>query len=172
MIKELVNNDKGVTRLMVGTMLVACMVAAGLLAFASYSDSDKALVYSGGPDDIGTLLLKGAVIAQGDEVILTVAIPEGGERVNFTAPPHNVVVISYADDNRQVENLPWKVTNWGPGADGDNLLEFGENFRIAVETPGLEAGATFDIKIMTPDGQVLDIERTMPDEITPVVNLH
>ena len=172
MIAKLINDDKGVTRLMIGVMLVTCVAVAGLLVYAATDSDDEVSVYSAGDDEIGALLLKGSVIARGDEVSFTVAIPEGSERVNFTAPPHNVVVVSFQDDDQRVEDLMWRVSNWGPAADGDNLLEFGENFRIAVEVPALAAGTTFNIDLKTPDGQVLDIERTMPDEMTPVVNLH
>ena len=175
MLAKMINNDKGVTRLMVGTMLVACIAVAGLVAAADFSsEEDNVPVYAGMSGN-GALELRDAVIARGDgtqvsEVVFTVAIPDGADPVNFTAPPDNVVTISYVDEQQQVDNLDWNFAQYGPG-DWDNMLEENENFRLAIQTPDPGAGGAFNIEITTPDGKVLTIGRTLPDEMQPVMNL-
>lgn len=175
MLAKMINNDRGVTRLMVGTMLVACLAVAGLVAAADFSSDTESIPVYAGASDNGSLQLRDAVLARGDgsqvsEVVFTVAIPEGAEPVNFTAPPNNVVMISYIDDQKRVDDLSWTFAQYGQG-DYDNMLEAGENFRLAINTPDPGAGNYFDIEIKTSDGKVLTVGRTLPDEMQPVMNL-
>lgn len=175
MLAKMINNDKGVTRLMVGTMLVACIAVAGLVAAADFSSEENNTPVYAGMSGNGALELRDAVIARGDgtqvsEVVFTVAIPDGADPVNFTAPPDNVVTVSYVDDQQQVDNLDWAFAQYGPG-DWDNMLEKNENFRMAIQSPDPGAGGAFNIEIKTPDGKVLTIGRALPDEMKPVMNL-
>ena len=175
MLAKMINNDKGVTRLMVGTMLVACIAVAGLVAAADFSSEENNTPVYAGMSGNGALELRDAVIARGDgtqvsEVVFTVAIPDGADPVNFTAPPDNVVTVSYVDDQQQVDNLDWAFAQYGPG-DWDNMLEENENFRLAIQSPDPGVGGAFNIEIKTPDGKVLTIGRTLPDEMKPVMNL-
>ena len=91
MLAKMINNDKGVTRLMVGTMLVACIAVAGLVAAADFSSEDNNVSVYAGMSGNGALELRDAVIARGDgtqvsEVVFTVAIPDGADPVNWRSP--------------------------------------------------------------------------------------
>lgn len=132
------------------------------------------------------------------EIIFVVALGEGRAPVNFGMTgdstgdgtlsdepiPLHMVVISYLDQHQRVDDLAWKFTEHGVG-DGDNLLEAGENFLITVgaDKDGrsnlldnilrvpLGIDTTFTIEVRTPDGEVLDIQRTTPDRLDAVMNL-
>lgn len=132
------------------------------------------------------------------EIVFVVAIAEGREPVNFAMTadstadgslrdepmPLHMVVISYIDQYQRVNDIAWRFTEHGPG-DGDNLLEAGENFRITVgadkdgrsnllgdilQVP-LGANTAFTIEVRTPDGEVLDFQRTTLERLDAVMNL-
>ena len=168
------------SRLTIAIITVACMATAGLLGYMGFSSGDNTVsVY--GTDNSDTLELRGTVFAKCgsensvDQITFTVAIPDGASPVNFTAPPNNVVEISYADKNQQISGIPWKVKEYVAG-DGDSMLEAGETFLITGslgETLKHDLGAatTFIVEVMTPDNEVLTIKRTTPEDIAPVMNL-
>lgn len=179
MLVKLINNDKGVTRLMVTTMVITCVAVAALLVSTTFSSEDEEEeglpAFYAGPDGTGALELRGAVLAEGNgnevnRVTFVVAIPDGGEPVNFTTPPVNVVSVSYDDGKQLVVDAPWTCAQYGVG-DDDMMLEPGENFRIDVDVPNPGAGATFAIEVRTPDGEILVMERTLPQELSKVMNL-
>ncbi|MCL0070029.1 hypothetical protein M1O53_02980 [Dehalococcoidia bacterium] len=144
------------------------------------------------------LALKGDNPASVGEIVFVVALGEGRAPVNFAMTgdstgdgtlgdepmPLHMVVISYLDQHQRVDDLAWKFTEHGVG-DGDNLLEAGENFRITVGADNygrsnlldnilrvpLGIDTTFTIEVRTPDGEVLDIQRTTPDRLDAVMNL-
>ena len=124
----------------------------------------------------------------------------GGEPMDFTAPTANTssnggvaavasinkVVINYVDQDQEVNDLYWTVTKLG-NADADELLEQTEKFEIIIgsSSPGSNGGnlidalttdltvnKTFSIIVATPVGAVLEIERTTPAWIDPIMNLH
>ncbi len=176
MIEKMISNEKGITRLMVITMLIACIAVAGLVAWVTFSPEEEGQPFYAGPLVGGDALqLRSAIVAHGDgtgveEVSFTLDLPEGADPVNFNQPPENVVMISYNDGRPQIDDLYWTFAEYGPG-DDDNILEAGEKFNITVQTPNPGADAAFEIMIRTPDGKVLTIGRTTPDELAPVMNL-
>ena len=125
----------------------------------------------------------------------------GGEAMDFTAPTANTsanggvaaiastnkVVINYVDQYQEVTDLYWTVNTLG-NADEDELLEQMEKFEIIIgsDTAGSDGGnlinaltgnnltvnRTFSIIVATPVGAVLEIERTTPAWIDPIMNLH
>ena len=168
------------SRLTIVIIAVAFVATAGLLGYAGFSSGDNTVsVY--GTDNSDALELRGSVFAKCgaddsvEEVMFTVAIPEGASPVNFSAPPGNVVNISYSDNDQQIDEVLWKVKEYVAG-DGDIMLESGETFLITV-LPGevlnhdLGAGAAFVIEVRTPGDEVLTIKRTTPDYLEPVMNL-
>ena len=173
-------NKKGLSRLSISIIAIACMAVTGLLVYTGVSLQDNSVsVY--GADDSGALELRGTVFARADvsgsgtvnEIVFTVSIPEDGMPVNFTAPPDNVVKISCTDVDQQAEDMNWKFEEYVIG-DGDAMLESGETFLITLETAGnvnLGPSDNFTIEVRTPDGEVLAVERTMPDDLDPVMNL-
>jgi flagellin FlaB len=132
------------------------------------------------------------------QVTFTVANVLGGEPVDFTSPgqdathngtaastSENKVVINYIDQDQTINDLYWTVSKLG-NDDGDELLEINEKFEVTIgsDTPGLLGGnlvnaldpdlgvnKTFSLIILTPAGAVLEIERTTPAYIDPIMNL-
>jgi len=129
------------------------------------------------------------------QVSFTVANVLGGEAIDFTVPTNgsagvatgtaNKVVINYLDLDQKVDNLYWSVTKLG-NDDGDSLLENGEKFQVTIggsdngSAPGnllnaltsdLGVNTTFSLVVVTPAGAVLQIERTTPAYIDPIMNL-
>lgn len=171
---RLVNDDRNVDRLLVVTMVVACVAVTALAGYAKlFSGGAEAPAYGSVTDS--PLTLRGTVVAEHAGVATTkltfpLGIRDGGEPVNLTGPPDNVVFVSYKDDGQRVEELRWTCDQYGRG-DGDSMLEAGEVFRMNVYAPTLQGGDSFVLEIRTPDGRKLVIERTLPDEMGPVTNL-
>ncbi len=176
MVDKMWNNEKGITRLMVITMLIACVAVAGLVAWVTFSPEEEGQpFYAGSMTGGDTVQLRSAVMAYGDgsgveEIGFTLDLAEGAAPINFNHPPENVVMISYNDGGSQLDDLYWTSTEYG-GGDGDNVLESGEKFNIKVSIPDPGASTPFEIMIRTPDGKVLTIGRTTPEELAPVMNL-
>jgi flagellin FlaB len=123
----------------------------------------------------------------------------GGESIDFTEPTAdngtgiakagstNKVVIKYIDQNQTVNNLYWTYTPLGAN-NGDALLGPGEKFQVTIGsdasgagnagnlvdalTTALAANNTFTIEVETPNGAVLDIERTIPPVVQAKMNLN
>ena len=132
-----------------------------------------------------------------DYIKVTLSNAVGGEPINFTAPTDagpdgkadsgssNVVTISYVDAVERVDDLAWSKTAIGDD-DGDDLLETGERFEITIPGTGdgtsdftgvlgdqqLVTSTQFKIEIKPPTGAVLEIERTTPANLDPVMNLN
>jgi len=127
------------------------------------------------------------------QISFTVANVLGGESMDFTPPTSgangtatgtaNKVIINYIDKGQTVDNLYWTVTKLGK-EDGDYLLEADEKFQVTIGgaattpgnlidalTPDLNINTTFSIVVMTPQGAVLTLERTIPAYIDAIINL-
>jgi flagellin FlaB len=144
---------------------------------------------AGTPGDTGSTI---------KQISFTVSNVLGGEPIDFTGPTANTstntglattnstnkVVINYIDENQKVNDLYWYVTKLG-SANANNLLEQGEKFMITVGEstgtaggnlvnaldPDLTINKTFSLVVVTPNGAILQIERTTPAYIDDVVNL-
>ena len=167
-------------RLTLVVMAIAVAAIAGLLSYAGFSSDDNTIsVY--GTDNSDALELRGTVFAQCGtadhvrEVVFTVALPDDATPMNLTAPPNNVVKISYSDEAQYVEDISWTAKEYVAG-DGDSVLEPGETFLItgslgdALNTP-LKSSTTFTMEVRTPGDEIMTIKRTTPDTLAPVMNL-
>jgi archaellin len=128
--------------------------------------------------------LRGSMIAEGDTVagkvtklIFTVANVAGGEPIDLTVPPNNVMVISYRDENQHHTNITWSKA-WLGKNDGDELLEMGELAEITIDltaitgfTPTLGTNTVFAIEVKPGRGASLILERTTPARIDKVMDL-
>jgi flagellin FlaB len=205
-------HEKGITGLETAIILIAFVVVAAVFAYTALSaglfSTQKAqeAVYSGLKEAQSTLELKGGIIATANttgadgnikQLTFTVTNVLGGEPIDFTVPDANTtptglasgtknkVVISYVDQNQEVDNLYWTITKLGAD-NGDSLLDPGEKFQITIGGNSSTEGAgnlinalfpylginkTFSIVIMTPAGAVVTIERTTPASIDTIMNL-
>ncbi len=134
--------------------------------------------------------------AYGNKIVFTLSTALGTEAVDFTvtsdadndgvindeSTKNHKMVISYSDGYQQVSDLAWTKTVTGKN-DGDDLLENDEKFQITVDLSYINNNAnadaqkvgvknTFIIEVKPPKGAVLNMERTMPNKITTITNLH
>jgi len=89
---------------------------------------------------------------------------------------NHVTVVSYVDQYQRVEDVAWTKTFLG-NHDGDDLLEPGEKAEITVYlnylyngTP-LTTNTDFVIEVKPPAGSVLNLARTTPARIDPIMDL-
>jgi flagellin FlaB len=133
------------------------------------------------------------------QISFIVANVLGGEAIDFTEPDQsanstgvaantssNKVVINYIDEAQTVNDLYWTIDKLG-GSDEDDLLETNEKFKItigsdtagsdggnlidALSTQNLDINTEFSLIVQTPIGAVLEIERTIPPFMDPIMNL-
>jgi flagellin FlaB len=133
------------------------------------------------------------------QISFIVANVLGGEAIDFTEPDaasdnsgvaantsNNKVVINYIDEAQTVNDLYWTIEKLG-GSDEDDLLETNEKFKVtigddtagsgggnlinALSTQNLDINTEFSLIIQTPIGAILEIERTIPAFMDPIMNL-
>ena len=174
LLRNLARNEKGITGIETGIILVSSVAVAGTLATAVIqsgvnSTNDLEKTYNDALKNIrGTFVQKGAVIGQAattgphgtvSQLSFTVSLITSGGSMDFTPPSpsagntglagdtsNNLIVISYTDEYQHVENLYWTVTRLGRG-NGDYILEDNEQFLITVggsPVPGQNGGNLVD----------------------------
>ncbi|MEE8362642.1 MAG: archaellin/type IV pilin N-terminal domain-containing protein, partial [Dehalococcoidia bacterium] len=154
-------DQRGITGLETAIILIAFVVVASVFAFTVLStgifssERSKETVYAGLEEARSTLEPRGSVIAYRGMVSSTATIYKvsflvsnavGGEPVNLT-PPYTAdgsatdpdivasaqyrTVVSFADDNQLLNDLPWSVTYVGYN-NSDSMLDAGEKAEITV----------------------------------------
>jgi len=191
--KSLHRDESGQTALETAIILIAFVVVASVFAFtilsagSSSTEKGEAAIYSGLKNVESSMTLKGAVIAEEvadsdtvDTLTFTVALAGGGEPVDLTA--NKAVVIGYRDVDESVSALEWSasfiVQQDGDPAN-DMMLEDGELAEITVDLAGQTTPLTslpgpnsqFTLEVKPPTGAVLNITRTTPPSIEPVMEL-
>ena len=199
--KNIYKEQKGITGLETAIILIAFVVVAAVFAYTVLSaglfatQKSQEAVYSGLERTQATMELKSSVIAKAtagsiDQLVFTLAIATGGESIDFTSPGNaggglangnNYVTISIIDKSQRVDNVYWTKGAVG-AANGNDLLEPGEQFEITVGTAGsdladalnptLGTNATFTVEIKTAKGAVLSFERTLPGFLNAINDLH
>ncbi|MBP8973458.1 MAG: hypothetical protein KBH93_06240 [Anaerolineae bacterium] len=191
--KSLHRDESGQTALETAIILIAFVVVASVFAFtilsagSSSTEKGEAAIYSGLKNVESSMTLKGAVIAEEvedsgtvDTLTFTVALAGGGEPVDLTE--NKAVVIGYRDVDESISALEWSATfivqQDGEAAD-DMMLEDGELAEITIDLasqttplktqPGPNSQFTLEVK--PPTGAVLNITRTTPPSIEPVMEL-
>ncbi|NLD43872.1 MAG: flagellin, partial [Chloroflexi bacterium] len=97
----------------------------------------------------------------------------GGDPVDLTPHPNNILVIDYRDSVTRVSDITWTVAFVGDN-DEDNLLEARELAEITVDvsTFDLKANSTFVVELKPPTGGTMPLERTTPAQIDPIMDLN
>jgi flagellin FlaB len=185
--RDMFENEEGVTALETAIILIAFVVVAAVFAFTVLSagtfttERSKEAVYAGLSEVRGSLELRGSVIARAisgtttvTDVVFTVANVAGGEPVDFSTGSDAVVVIEYRDSDERLEISNWTVA-WPGYDDGDGVLEERELAEVTVPLSGtissLNTNDTFVVEVKPPLGAVLGVQRTMPSTIDPVMDL-
>jgi len=166
------------------------------------TEQSRAAIYAGLAEVQGSIELRGSVIAEGiadtrvTTASFTIANVAGGNPVDLTSPDPNdadgsgscagglatssnhYVVVYYRDSRQLHEDLCWAYAFVGEN-DGDELLEGGELAELTVPLTVLGTGSnaltettSFAIELKPPHGSVLLIERTTPDHIDTINDLH
>ena len=181
-------NESGQNALETAIILIAFVVVASVFAFTVLSagqastERGEAAIYAGLSGIESSMTTKGAVIAtestEGGEVgtiVFTVALVSGGDPVDLTdSSGANVVVIGYRDSDQMVNEVEWAVA-WIGTNDGDDMLENQELAEISVDlaalTTALGPNTAFTLEIKPPRGAVINLNRTTPAAIEPVMEL-
>jgi len=180
-------DEKGQTALETAIILIAFVVVASVFAFtilsagSSSTEKGKQAIQAGLEGVQSSMNVKGSIIAEAsgstvDSVVFTVSLVAGGSPVNLSSTAKEVV-IGYKDQSQFVNNVPWKI-KWivSKQTTADDMLEEGELAEITVDltglSPALPANTAFNLEIKPPKGAVLNINRTTPAAIQPVMDLN
>ena len=184
-------DERGQTALETAIILIAFVVVASVFAFtilsagSSSTEKGKQAIQAGLEGVQSSMNVKGSIIAEAagstvDSAIFTVSLVAGGSPVNLSATAKEVV-IGYKDQKQFVNDVPWKI-KWivSKQATADDLLEEGELAELTVDlttatgglTTALGANTAFNLEIKPPKGAVLNVNRTTPAAIQPVMDLN
>jgi len=92
----------------------------------------------------------------------------------------NRCIISLTTADAYYNNVKWSVQKIG-NADGDNLLEAGEQFEITLDLTGLGDGFAdpaigvndwFNIQVKPTQGSTMTIQRTLPAGLDSIMDMH
>ena len=184
-LKNLHNDESGITALETAIILIAFIVVASVFAFTILSagsastERGQEAIYAGLEGVQSSMEVKGAVIALDaggtgsvENLVFTLAPVSGGDPVDLT--PGGTVVIGYRDEAQYLNDMTYTV-DWVGASDGDNLLEQDELAEITVAVTGLSpllgANTPFTLEVKPPTGAVISIERTTPAAIEAVMEL-
>ncbi|GAB4518148.1 MAG: flagellin [Anaerolineae bacterium] len=189
MFNTLHKNERGQTALETAIILIAFIVVASVFAFTILSagtastERGEQAIAAGLENVQSSMSIKGKVLAQDNEatpdgnindVLVTLGLVAGGEPVNLGA---GALVVSYRDAT-QIDNAITWTANWlahNDGATADDLLEEGELVELEISVAGLTnalaENTEFTLEIKPQSGAVLNINRTTPAAIEPVMEL-
>ncbi len=182
-------DEKGQTALETAIILIAFVVVASVFAFtilsagSSSTEKGKQAIQAGLEGVQSSMNLKGSIIAEGNvgntaakNAIFTLSLVAGGSPVNLSTTDKEIVV-GYKDAQQFENDLPWNIV-WivSKQTPADDLLEEGELAEFTIDLSGLTtalaANTAFNLEIKPPKGAVLNINRTTPAAIQPVMDLN
>jgi flagellin FlaB len=196
--RNLHREERGMTGLETAIILIAFVTVAAVFGYAVLSaglfsaERGKETIYAGLEEAKSNLELSGSVVATSTDnttvatVLLTVKNAIAGKAIDMTpctgaAGSTNKCVISLRTQAEYLNNIKWSKAAIG-AADTDNLLETGEQFEITVNLADLgDAGPlvnalgvndAFAIQVKPAIGSTITVERTLPAQIDPVMDLH
>lgn len=191
-------NEQGMTGLETAMTLIAFVTIAAVFGYAVLSaglfsaERGKETIYAGLQQAKSNLELAGSLVAISSDsttvstIVFNVRNILSGQPIdmtscNGTANATNKCVITLLTPDEYFSDIKWTKINMG-NADGDNLLEVGEQFEITIDTAdlgngkvltsGLEANDTFSIQLKPELGSTINVQRTLPQEVDPVMDLH
>ncbi|HEY7467054.1 MAG TPA: archaellin/type IV pilin N-terminal domain-containing protein [Dehalococcoidia bacterium] len=183
--------ERGITGLETAIILIAFVVVATVFAFIVLTtgifsaERGKETVFAGLQKARGTMEIRGGVIVTAtppdvDNIQFAVSTVAGGDPIPLDPLATTMrTVIAYRDPTTNDNDVPYTVTPIV--GDADFLLEPGELFVVTVTRTNIDGGAgppnitanlRWTLEIQTPVGAVIDLTRSMPGEIGPVMQLH
>jgi hypothetical protein len=132
----------------------------------------------------GTLEVRGTVVATAagdrlDAIQVPVAYSGSGRPVSLDPDSSERLLVSYRDGSTSNPSVPYTTRQLA--GDGDGLLEPGELFLLTVRAsdltsvagpPALGPSARWTIELVSPVGGTVDVTRTLPFVLQPVMALH
>jgi archaeal flagellin FlaB len=191
-------DERGMTGLETAIILIAFVTVAAVFGYAVLSaglfsaERGKETIYAGITTAKSNMELSGSVIAKSSDnvtvknILVTVKNAVAGNPIDMTpcdgtTAATNKCVISLSTQQEYINNIKWSKIAIG-AADSDNLLEIGEQFEIAIDTADLGDGKTlantlkangqFNIQVKPSLGSTITVQRTLPPQIDPVMDLH
>ena len=191
-------DNRGMTGLETAIILIAFVTVAAVFGYAVLSaglfsaERGKETIYSGLEQAKSNLELAGSGVATSSDnttvgtVLVTVRNAIAGTPIDLTpcdgtSSATNKCVISLSTKADYLNNIKWTVDPIG-ASDSDNLLETGEQFQITITTTDLGTGLSlsdtlsaneqFNIQIKPNIGSTITVQRTLPAQIDPVMDLH
>ena len=182
-LSRLHKGQKGVTGLETAIILIAFVTVASVLAYSVLSagifsaERGKETVYKGLEQAQSTMELGGAVLGLS---------PNGTEleqvqfNVQLTIPNANLdtnaVVCNYWDDTVHAEGVTMTMllATGSTERGSTDFLEQDEQFTVTVTIPAtatVDAYDTFNLQLIPPTGAAVTIQRTMPGNISAVMDL-
>ncbi|RLG05759.1 MAG: hypothetical protein DRN59_04130 [Thaumarchaeota archaeon] len=194
------NSRKGLTGLETAIILIAFVIVAAAFAFAvlnlGFASTQKSgeVLRAGMEEATSSIELSGSVIASGAQdssgeyrianITIYVKTAVGKMPVDMS---NETLTIAYLDPYKHVDRLlrtsdpsTSQVTVEEVRGDGDNLLEFGELWKIVIHIDNIYGGLdnvqlqpndVFMVEIKPSVGSILKVERRIPPAIDPVMDL-
>lgn len=191
MLAKLRQDERGITGLETAIILIAFVVVATVFAFVVLTtgifsaERGKETVFAGLQKARGTMEIRGGILVTAtppdvDSIQFAVSTTAGGDPIPLDpAATSGRTVIAYRDATTSDNDVPYTVTVIV--GDADLLLEPGELFIVTVARTDIDGGSgpptitanqRWTLELQTPVGAVIDLTRSMPGEIAPVMQLH
>ena len=200
-VQELRGGERGISGLESAIILIAFVVVASIFAYTVLSagifsaQKTQEAFMMGLQVARSAVGISGPVIAkdtdsdgQVEQIIFILINTGSGEGIDFRvttdldadgllsdeANQVHRTIISYTDKTQRIDDITWTKTALGKG-DGDDLLEDRERFQSTVDltalTTSLDAYDTFTLEVRPAIGTALVIERSIPAQVDPVMDL-
>jgi len=196
--RNLHRDEKGMTGLETAIILIAFVTVAAVFGYAVLSaglfsaERGKETIYAGLQQAKSNMEVSGSVIAKSTDnttvstILITVKNAIAGNPIDMTecdgtANATNKCVISLSTGADYLNNIKWTKAAIG-AADSDSLLEVGEQFEITIDTADLGTGLSltntlsaneqFNVQVKPSQGSTITVQRTLPAQIDPVMDLH
>ncbi len=191
-------DNSGMTGLETAIILIAFVTVAAVFGYAVLSaglfsaERGKETIYAGLKGAQSNLELSGSVVATStdnttvDQILVTVKNAVAGQPIdmkpcNGSDNSENKCVISLNTGIDYFKNVKWNKTAVGIN-NGNDLLEVGEQFEIAVDlsdlgtgnvlTEDVGANSQFSLQLKPSLGSTITIQRNLPPAISAVMDLH
>jgi archaeal flagellin FlaB len=190
--------EAGMTGLETAIILIAFVTVAAVFGYAVLSaglfsaERGKETIYAGLNEAKSNMELSGSVLGKSTDetnvktILFTVKNAIAGNPIDLTpcdgtSSATNKCVISLTTKDDYLNNVKWTKAAIG-AANGNNLLEQGEQFEITIDltslgdnktlSDNLTANETFNIQVKPSLGSTITIQRTLPPAIEKVMDLH
>jgi archaellin len=196
---KLAKCEKGMESMENIVILAAFAVMVGVFVFIvlngglSIAEKGRDVVHAGVQQVTSDLVVSGPVVVTStddgvvEDIFFAVKKANDGMPIDMTpcdgtANANNKIALNLNTATDRLDNIKWNKEALGPG-NNNNLLENGEQFQIMIDlndlgrdkslTTPLGICSQFTIQIKPDKGSMLiSIQRVLPSQIEPVMDLH